>query len=89
MIRIKNRFCVFSLFLLFVNVQRTNCGMASESLFQLVRDLTAERREVDLLGGDFRRSAVLADRAGRDDGTAGEREEDVDLLVEVDVALLS
>jgi hypothetical protein len=32
---------------------------------------------------------VLADRAGRDDGTAGEREEDVDLLVEVDVALLS
>ncbi len=57
--------------------------------FQLVRDLTAEWREVDLLWGDFRRSSVLADRAGRDDGTAGEREEDVDLLVEVDVALLS
>jgi hypothetical protein len=72
-----------------VNVQQTNYGKASESLFQLVCDLTTKRRKVDLLGGDFRRSSVLANCAGCHDGTTGKREEDVDLLVEVDVALLS
>jgi len=55
--------------------------------FFRIRHLTAESAEVDLLRGNFRRSPVLAENSGSNDRPAGEWEQDVNVLVEINVAL--
>ncbi len=55
--------------------------------FLLNLALTTERAEVDLLRRDFWCSPVLAENSGRNDRPAREWEQDVNVLVEINVAL--
>ena len=56
-------------------------------MWREIRNLTTECAEVDLVWSDFRSSSMLAEDSCGDNRAAREREEDVDFLVEVDIAL--